>query len=231
MTASGNLRRVALMPDLEALLPSLAIAVLLVFMLWFVAGTQGNIRRGNRLLRWLQEGLPLLGNRTTLRWLGSSAVELTIADPRHPFREAQVLVVLEPRDVGLLWAYGHARGRRDFIIVRASLRHAPRFELEVGDRRGWTGRIDQERLGEGGWSQLAWPVPELEALARPGADEALARRTWDRFEAASGGIWRLSIHQTVPHLEVHVRPPDTAAVSSARLMATFRELALSLGGE
>src|SRR5581483_2472878 len=99
-------------------------------------------------------------SRTTLRWLGSSAVELTIADPSHPFREAQVLVVLEPRDVGLLWAYGHARGRRDFIIVRASLRRAPRFELEVGDRRGWTGRLDPERLGEGGWSRLAWPVPE-----------------------------------------------------------------------
>ncbi len=219
------------MPDLETLVPSLAIAVLLVFMLWFVAGTQGNIRRGNRLLRWLQDGLPLLGRRTTLRWLGSSAVELTIADPADPFREAQVVVVLEPRDVGLLWAYGHARGRRDFIIVRASLRRAPRFELEVGDRRGWTGRLLPDRIGEGGWSPLAWPTPELEALARPGADEALARRTWDRLEAASGGVWRLSVHQTVPHLEVHVRPPETDAVSSERFLATVRELALSLSGE
>lgn len=219
------------MPDLEALVPSLAIAALLVFMLWFVAGTQGNIRRGNRLLHWLQDGLPLLGTRTTLRWLGSSAAELTIVDPSHPFREAQVLVVLEPRDVGLLWAYGHARGRRDFLIVRASLRRAPRFELEIGDRRGWTGRLDPERLVEGGWSRVDWLAPEREALVRPGADEALARRAWDRFEAASGGVWRLSVHQTVPHLEVHVRPPDTATVSSEEFIATVRELALSLSGE
>jgi hypothetical protein len=219
------------MPGLESLLPSLVVAVLLVFMLWFVAGTQGNIRLGNRLMRWLQEGLPLLGPRATLRWLGSSVAELTIVEPSHPFREAQILVVLEPRDVGLLWAYGRARGRRDFIIVRASLRRAPRHELEIRDRRGWTERLDHERLAEDGWRRFDWPAPEIEALGRSGNDEALARRAWDRLEAASGGAWRLSVQQTVPHLEVHIRPPDTAAVSSARLIGTVRELALSLSAE
>ena len=74
------------MPPLEAFGPSIAIGLILFVMLWFALGTQRNIRIGNDLLRWLQRGLPLLGRRTTLRWLGSSAVELRIVEPAEPFR-------------------------------------------------------------------------------------------------------------------------------------------------
>ncbi|MGH2667639.1 MAG: hypothetical protein ACRDH5_00695, partial [bacterium] len=62
--------------SLPAASTALAVVLLLVVMLWFTWGTQHNISRGNQLLRWLQDGLPLLGRRTTLRWLGSSAAEL-----------------------------------------------------------------------------------------------------------------------------------------------------------
>ena len=51
------------MPDLSALSASLAFALLVAVMLWFALGTQRNIRRGNGLLSWLQDGLPLLGER------------------------------------------------------------------------------------------------------------------------------------------------------------------------
>ena len=92
------------MPEPIEFLPGLLIALLAVVMVWFTIGTQRNISRGNRLLRWLSDGLPALGPRTTLRWLGSSVAELRISHPRHPYREAVVMVVLEPRDLGALWA-------------------------------------------------------------------------------------------------------------------------------
>src|SRR5919198_4169854 len=95
-----------------SLVPAALLIALLVVLLWFALGTRNNIRKGNDLLRWLQTGLPLLGRRTTLRWLGSSVAELQIANADAPFRDATVMVVLEPRDVGLLWAFARARGRR-----------------------------------------------------------------------------------------------------------------------
>jgi hypothetical protein len=45
---------------------------------WFAAGTIWNVRTGRALLRWMQDGLPLLGERTTVRWLCSTAVETAI---------------------------------------------------------------------------------------------------------------------------------------------------------
>ena len=111
---------------------SLFVVAAIVFVGWFAVSTQYNVRRGSAALKWLQEGLPLVGEHATARWLGSSVVELKIAEAKAPFRSAEVLVVLEPRDVPLMWWWAHARGRRDLLIFRSQLRGAPKFEKELG---------------------------------------------------------------------------------------------------
>jgi hypothetical protein len=202
----------------------LTIAVVSIVLLWFVLGMQWNIRRGNALLRWLQGGLPLLGKRTTLRWLGSSVVELKIAQPNEPLLDAEVLVVLEPRDVGPLWGWGRLHGRRDFLILRARLSRAPRFEVEVGDRRGWTGRDSLRRLASNEWQQGDWGDGNVEIAHTGGSAPQIAQRLWDEFQRTSKGVWRLSVRHTPPHVEVHLMPPDTAQIDAGPLFQTFREL-------
>lgn len=212
------------MPPLEAFGPSIAIGLILFVMLWFALGTQRNIRKGNELMRWLQTGLPMLGRKTTLRWLGSSAVELGIATADPPFRDATVVIVLEPRDVSLLWVYARSRGRRDFLIIRANLRRAPRFSMDVGDPRGWTGRPDP---ADEGVRTADWPDGCI-AHVGPGADEAAVRSAWDRLGQASEGVWRLTIQPVVPHLEAHLRPPSTRGAASDQVLGPIRDLAASL---
>jgi hypothetical protein len=204
---------------------SLLLLAAVVVLLWFALGTGRNIRKGNELLRWLQSGLPLLGRRTTLRWLGSSAVRLEIVDPRSPFRQAEVVVVLEPRDVGVLWAWARARRRRDFLIVRARLERAPRFELEAADLRGWTGRDALREMDPEAWSFADFGDPSIRAAHGPGAEPAATRQLWDRLAGASGGVWRLSIRRAPPHLEIHVLPPDTATATAEGLIRTVAEVA------
>lgn len=199
--------------------------LLIVVLVWFALGTQRNIRRGGDRLRWLQDGLPLLGRRTTVRWLGSSAVELQIQDPRPPFREAQVVVVLEPRDVAVLWAWARARRRRDFLILRGRLERAPGLELEAGDVRGWTGMDGLRRLDPGAWTEVDWGRPWLRVAHDPRDEPAVARPLWDRLAEASGGVWRMSIRRSPPHLEVHVLFPDAGSVPAERLLTAFRDLA------
>ena len=213
------------MPDLSAFVPALAIALLAIVLIWFAFGTQLNIRRGNRVLAWLQDGLPALGPRATLRWLGSSVAALSIVHPAAPYRGADVLVVLEPRDLGLLWALARRRGRRDVIILRLNLVRAPRFGADLVDPHGWspggTGSSDLTEVGErtasNGHVYRVWddgraPITEL-------------AEQWDALERASGGVWRLTVSQTVPHLEVHALPPDLRGSGSARLFSAVRELA------
>jgi hypothetical protein len=208
---------------------ALGTLLVIVFLLWFAMGTQRNISRGNELLIWLQGGLPLVGSSTTLRWYGSSAVQLDIVEAKPPFASVQVNVVLEPRDIGWFWAWARRRGRRDFLILRASLPEPPRFDIEAGGRRGWTGNERLERLDPHHWEQARWedtfgPVEVAHSASVDGDDVAATREVWDRLAAATGGVWRLSVRNLQPHLEVHVEPPDRDAVQADALIEAFHDL-------
>jgi hypothetical protein len=211
--------------SLPAVGTSAAILLLLVVMLWFTWGTQRNISRGNALLRWLQGGLTVLGRRATLKWLGSSAVELGMTQPERPFAEANVVVVLEPRDVGWFWAWSRRRGRRDFVIIRARLERSPRMELEAGDAAGWTGGDRIDHLDEAAWESADWDRPGLRVLHATGTDPSLVRPLFDRLADASAGVWRLSVRREPPHLEVHVVPPDPERAEAEPLFRAFADLA------
>ena len=124
--------------------------VVAVVMGWFAFGVVWNIRRGNAVLKWMQDGLPRLGEKTTLRWMGSSAVELVIAKARQPFRRVELIVVLEPRDVPWFWLMSRAQGRRDMLIVRGQLATAPQFEFDLLSPGSWS---ERETVGRGAGKQ------------------------------------------------------------------------------
>jgi len=214
--------------SLPAIGTAAAILLLLAVMLWFTWGTQRNISRGNELMRWLQSGLPVLGRRATVKWLGSSAVELGIVEPARPFAEATVVVVLEPRDVPWFWALSRRRGRRDFLILRARLERSPGLELEAGDASGWTGGDAIRALEEAAWLTADWGRPGLRVLHASGSDPGLVRPVFDWLDESSRGVWRLSVRREPPHLEVHVLPPEVAAggeMDARTILEAFAELA------
>lgn len=203
--------------------------VVIAFLLWFAFGTQRNISRGNELLTWLQGGLSLLGRRTTLHWMGSSAVQLEIRDAKPPFAKVQVHVVLEPRDIGWLWAWFRRRGRRDFLILRGTLPAPPRFEVEAGGQRGWTASDKLDRLDPATWERTSWPdaAGDVHVAHSGHADDADLERLhklWNELAGASSSVWRLSVRNLAPHVEVHVEPPADEAADPEALTSAFRDL-------
>lgn len=218
------------MPDPGAIVASLAILLLLAVMLSFAIGTQRNIRTGNARLAWLQTALPLLGRRTTLRWLGSSAVQLDLVEPIAPFRELTILFVLEPRDVPLLWLLSRRSGRRDLLIFRSSLRRAPRLDLEATIPAAWVKAPDAAEAASWPLVAVSEGVPATAIAGGDPAAIAAARRAWQRLSASTEGVWRLSIRRTVPHLEIHVRPADASRASADGIVRAIRDLAADLVG-
>ncbi|MBZ5615181.1 MAG: hypothetical protein LAO23_14320 [Acidobacteriia bacterium] len=199
--------------------PGLAAFILVVIFIvgWFAVGTHYNVRKGHAALRWLQEGLPLVGEKTTLRWLGSSVLELKIQQAKPPFRHAEVLVVLEPRDVAPLWGLAHLRGRRDLFIFRAALRTQPEVELEALDPASWPPQELTDRA-KNYWTPLS-AAPPLIAYAPgnlPAASKLLSRAALDGCP-----LQRLLVRRTEPNLEVQWRF-DPLRTHSAR--AVFETL-------
>jgi hypothetical protein len=189
---------------------------------WFAVGTHYNIRKGHAVMRWLQEGLPLVGEKTTLRWLGSSVLELKIQQAKPPFRHAEVLVVLEPRDVAPLWGLAHLRGRRDLFIFRAVLRTQPQVELEALDPTSWPPHELTDRA-KNYWTPLS-AAPPLIAYAPgnlPAAGELLRKAAFEDCP-----LQRLLIRRTEPNLEVHWRLDSLRTHSARTVFETLQRIAL-----
>ena len=198
--------------------------VAVLVLAWFAAGTILNLRKGSALLRWMQAGLPLLGERTTVRWLGTSAVEMVIREARRPFEQATVVIFLEPRDVPWIWALSRSRGRRDTLIVRGRLSSAPRADLEVLERQSWSGRDAQRGLARSEWS-VREPAPPGGPAAYYKVSSALSLADSLAEQARKAGLhpFRLSVRRIDPHFQIHVPIPG-AEVSARDFFEAVRAL-------
>jgi len=186
------------MPEIVGILAVTVVA-------WFAAGTIWNVRKGSALMRWMQGGLSVLGGRTTVRWLGSTAVELVINQGKAQFAKATVVIFLEPRDLPW-WPLSHLRGRRDTLIIRGVLRRAPSFELEALDPASWSARDALPRVPRD-WLQAA--VPGSVVVHHAGA--AALGHAYALLEIAQRAgmkLWRLSVRRTEPNFQLHVALPD-----------------------
>lgn len=176
-------------------------AVLIVA--WFAAGTIWNVRKGRELMRWMQVGLPVIGERTTVRWLGSTAVELVIDQGKAQFARAAVVIFLEPRDLPW-WPLSRLRGRRDTLIVRGTLRGTPSLELEALDPASWSGRDALPRIPR------EWQVREGNPRIHYESAAALAQADALLAIAQHAGmkVGRMSVRRGEPSFQIHVRLPD-----------------------
>jgi hypothetical protein len=191
---------------------------------WFAVGTHYNVRKGEDALRWLQQGLPLVGQKATMRWLGSSVVELKIQQAKAPFRDAEVLVVLEPRDVALLWLIARLRGRRDLLVFRGAIQHAPRAELVAADHHAWVLGGNDPRMKAEPWTSQSVPPLTIYSPANVSGAAAVAN-----LAAVDGcPVVRLSVRRTAPNLEVQWRLADVRRQSSRDMIETVRRLAESV---
>jgi len=206
--------------------PGLSAFILVVLFVvgWFAVGTQYNVRKGHAAMRWLQDGLPLVGEKTSLRWLGSSVLELKIPQAKPPFRQAEILIIFEPRDVAPLWAGAHLRGRRDLLIFRGVLRRRPAIELEALNPTAWPAHTFSE-TARNRWTQLSVHAPLL-AYANanvPAASTLLSMAALDECP-----LQYLLIREAESNVEVHW-PLDSLRKHPARtVFETLQRLAAGL---
>ena len=203
----------------------LVVAVVII-MGWFAFGVIYNLRRGDAVLKWMQGGLPYIGQKTTFRWLGTSVAELVIAHAKKPFRRLETLVVLKPRDVFWMTIAAYFQGRDDIVIFRAQLSTAPPVDLELADAKTWSGRNALNQVSERKWEGRAYQGLQLMA---PRGLLDLATTTLDRLalpmQKLSARYARFSLRRDAPNLELHMPFPAYRTLDARQYFEALRELA------
>ncbi|MBN1814801.1 MAG: hypothetical protein JXA14_23380, partial [Anaerolineae bacterium] len=169
-----------------------------------------NRRRGQRLFRWLKEGWDVLGGEVESGWIGSPAagarVNVVHADP--PFRRLELTLLLENREILPLWLFDHLRGRRDRLIIRATLRSSRRSEIEIGSARRRAARRRQEP-----WEWQAGPHRLAIAYQGPGAQQQIvALEPW--LQTYGAHLRRFYWRKRDPHILLEINLSELLALPS-----------------
>ena len=208
----------------------IVIVAVAVFMGWFALGMIYNLRRGDAILKWMQDGLPLIGQRTSFRWLGSSVAEMSIARAKRPFQRLDTLLVLKPRDVFWMMLIALWQGRDDVLIFRAFLSTPPLLDVEVADPKSWSGRTSLRQAARRGWESMDYHGLRLMA---PKGLLTLAATTVDGLavpvQALSARYMRLSLRKTAPNLELHIPFPDARGTDARTYFQSLADLGRAVG--
>lgn len=209
------------------------VITVVVIMGWFAIGVLLNLRRGEAVLKWIQKGLPSIGQKTTFRWLGTSVAELVIAHAKKPFRRLETLLVLKPRDIFWMTILATFQGRSDIVIFRGQLTTAPVTDLELVDPNSWSGRATLKQISQRKWECKDYK--EMQLWAPQGLLD-LASSTLDRLtvpmQTLSSRYARFSLRRDASqsNFEVHVPFPQYRTEDAEEYFQSLRELAAAVNG-
>ncbi len=191
---------------------------------WFFVGSVINRRRGMAIFEWLQSGLEKMGGISEAKWIGTSGsgARLVVSKAESPFQRIEVIYLLESREILPLWIFNHLRGKRDEMIIKASLRNTPTQELEAaisGDRE-FTQTVTG---GSKKPFELIQGQGQYEIARRGRANDTMLANLSRILERFSPAIRRVSLLNKSPHLIMRVNLPSLRDKPSAEFFEAVGE--------
>jgi hypothetical protein len=185
-----------------------AIGLGAILVAWYWAGNELMRRRAHRLALWGRRVIDPLGGKQSIRWVGAQAFRLEVEDSKSPFRSVVLTGLVESWDVPMVWAWNRLHGRRDMILLQATLRTQPFAGLEVY-RPGTLLAGDSRHLARlEGWAES--PLDDL-VIAGPGeAPQRMAGELLEALAPERSRLVRLAVRRQAPHLTVALNVPDPA---------------------
>jgi len=200
------------------------IAFCALLVVWYIVGWQMNRKRGEQLLEWVLQGLRALGgDQITVSKLGTSGFQVSVTRVQAPFKSIEATILLQPREILLLWIFNLLRGRTDYLVFKATLRAWPQGEIEVM-KRSRLGKQVLKGLDEETWmSQETASGLVIACRGEKGQQQAAAISRL--VEDLSPRLLRLSLSKKDPHFLVTLSLAGLDEQSALFLLSSLRDLA------
>lgn len=191
---------------------TIAVIALSVFLfLWYVGGHLYNRRKGLRLRQWVEQGLREAGEAGEGGWLGSpaSGARILVRRAHPPFQRMEITLLLENREIPVLWLADRLQGKRDALIVRATCLSPQKGSIHAGP----PSQILTPPL-------LSWPREKgPHGLLIAAQDSGAFRRregvsSW--LNSYGPYLRRLILQDEDPHLTVWINVSELAGKTAAR---------------
>jgi hypothetical protein len=190
----------------------------------YAGGYHANRRLAEEVIAWLQPALKRWGRITPGERLGGMATggRLWVNEAHAPFQTIEVIFLLLPRENLIFWLFDRLRGRQDELILKISLRSAPKKDLWVEAVRhidkDFQQAVDKENL------YTVEPIACGLNLALTDKDTPPSETMSHFLEQYGEQIIQLSVRKQAPHiiLQAHLKPLLQMAAND--LIASLSEL-------
>jgi hypothetical protein len=209
------------MPDLAT---QIVIALCVLLTVWYVVGWRLNRTRGEHLLEWIVRGLRTNGDQITVSRLGMSGYQVNVSKAQAPFKTIEATIVLQPREILLLWILNVLRGRADYLVLKGTLRASPRGAVEVVNKKAPLAKRVLKGTGESGWTRGDTPSGLIMAFRGKGGQQQ-ANAISHLVEDLSPRLVRLSLSTKAPHLFANASLAGLDQKSALLLLTSLRDLA------
>jgi len=199
------------------------IAFCILLIIWYIVGWQMNRRQGRRLLEWILQGLRALGNQITVSRLGTSGFQVNVRKAQAPFKRLETTILLQPREMLLLWIFNLLRGEADYLVLKGTLRASPQGEVEVTKRERLARRV-LKGLDERAWTRQE-TTSGLVIACRGQQGQQQAEAISHLVEDLSPRLLRLSLSKKAPHLLVSLSLAGLDEQSALLLLSSLQDLA------
>ncbi len=201
----------------------IALSLGVVLVAWYWAGNELMRRRAHRLALWSKRVIDPLGGKQTIRWLGGQAFRLEVEGAQAPFRSVALTGLVESWDVPVVWAWNRLHGRRDMVLLQASLTQQPMWGLEV--YRTGTLLAGDARLfaRQEGWAETA--LAEFTLAAGGDPPQKLAADLVGLLDAERARLTRLAVRRQGHHLTLALNVPNPGEFDPTTVSALAKELA------
>ncbi len=200
------------------------IAFCIVLGIWYVVGWQMNRRHGRLLLEWIVRGLRAYGGQITVSRLGMTGLQVNVHKAQAPFKGIETTVLLQPREILLLWIFNLLRGGADYFVLNGTLRAPPRGEVEVVKKRGRMAKPLLKGLDEKTWTSHE-TTSGLIIASRGKQGQHQAEAISHLLEDFSPRLLRLSLSKKAPHLLVYLSLAGLDEEAALLLLSSLRDLA------
>jgi hypothetical protein len=207
------------LPMLSVYVTTTLIALCVLLVAWYFLGMWFNRRRGIHLAHSLRDRLNALGaEELTGRWLNTSIFQFSARRATSPIGKLAAIIVLESRELLLIWLVNLLRGRRDLLVLRMDLRSTPRagLELEAHPKQTKPEPEIRRRIAESGWEQATagdYMIYHQHGAAHLKETLAPLLEEWRPY------LQRLSISTSSPHLLLSFSPALPVLEKEARFTA------------
>jgi len=178
-----------------------------VFLLvWYFAVSSSSRRRGINAYRWLRMGLETLGQVSNPEWIGSpgAGARVSVAKAARPFRRVETTYLLEPREFLPYWLFSRLQGKRDQIIIKATLRSIPKQTIQV--TRSTSRNVGSPSPGDQMSLLDSSQAPEGFQIQYDGSQDSRMLEEITAFLNKYGETVNvINIQRQSPHLEIQAR--------------------------